>query len=146
MAFVSITRLRIRAWRFMPAFALHAHRSNAQVRQADGFVGGSLLADRKRTFWTMTVWREPEDMRAYMRAGAHAAAMPRLSGWCDEASVVHWTQPDDTLPSWMEADRRMRGDGRPSNVRHPAGTHGDLSFDPPRTAYPVPLRPRHPHG
>lgn len=141
MTFVSITRLRIRAWRFMPAFALHASRSNAQVRRADGFIGGSLLADRKRTFWTMTLWRDQADMRAYMKAGAHAAAMPRLFGWCDEASVVHWEQQDDAPPSWTEADRRMRGEGRASKVRHPGDAHRALAFDAPRTAYPVPLRP-----
>ena len=90
MTFVSLTRLRIRALWFMLGFAFHALRSNRQVRSTPGFLGGSLLLDRKRTFWTMTAWDSEEAMRAYRTSGAHKAAMPTLSHWCDEASVAHW--------------------------------------------------------
>lgn len=54
MPFVSIMRLRVRSVRFLPGFALHTLRSIRQVRHAPGFRGGSLLADRAWTFWTMT--------------------------------------------------------------------------------------------
>ncbi|MBX9934186.1 MAG: hypothetical protein K2Y56_22140 [Methylobacterium sp.] len=54
MAFVSVTRLRIRSWRFMPGFVADTLRSLSQTRDAAGFLHGSLLADRKRTFWTLT--------------------------------------------------------------------------------------------
>ena len=56
MPFVSITRLRVRSWRFLPGFAFHVWRSVRQVRAATGFQGGSLLPERGRTFWTMTLW------------------------------------------------------------------------------------------
>lgn len=140
MPFVSITRLRIRSWRFMPIFAVHTLRTLAQTRQADGFIGGSLLADRGRTFWTMTLWRDPADMKRYMTGGAHLKAMPHLLDWCDEASVVHWAQDHDMAPDWREADRRMRADGRASKVRHPSPHHGDLTFALPRTNGAVPIR------
>ena len=140
MAFVSITRLRIRSWRFMPLFAVHTLRTLTQTRQADGFIGGSLLADRKRTFWTMTLWRDQADMKRYMTNGAHLKAMPHLLDWCDEASVVHWAQDDEMAPDWREAERRMRADGRPSKVRQPSPQHRDLSFKPPRTAGAVPIK------
>jgi hypothetical protein len=133
MNFVSLTRLRIRSIRFMPLFAIHAFRSRMQVSSAPGFQTGALLADRSRTFWTMTAWDSQESMRAYMTTGAHKKAMPRLLHWCDEASVAHWTQPDATLPSWMEADRRMRDSGRASKVSHPSPRHASLSYRPPRT-------------
>ena len=142
MVFVSITRLRIRSWRFMLAFFLDTMRTRAQVSQAEGFVTGSLLADRQRTFWTMTLWRDQAAMKRYMTSGPHLKAMPKLLGWCDEASVVHWHQDDATAPDWQEADRRMRSEGRPSKVRHPAPTHAALAYDPPRTAAAVPIRRR----
>lgn len=141
MILVSITRLRVRAWRYMPAFAVHTMRTLAQIRRADGYLSGSLLADRKLTFWTVTLWREPSDMKRYMSSGAHLRAMPKLLNWCDEASVLHWQQDNAVAPDWLTADRRMRDEGRPSKVRHPSARHRDLTFDGPRTTGAVPIRP-----
>jgi len=87
-----------------------------------------VLTDRDWTFWTMTAWESNETMRAFMNSGAHKKAMPRLLNWCDEASVAHWTQPDAALPSWEEADRRMRETGRSSKVFHPSPHHADLTY------------------
>ncbi len=141
MPFVSVTRLRLRALRFVPGFFLHAIRANAQVRRASGFLAGALLPDRRWTFWTMTVWDSQQDMRAYILSGSHKAAMPKLLHWCDEASIVHWEQADACLPSWQEADRRMRQDGRVSKVRHPSPDHAAMTFAPPRTTGGAPIRP-----
>ena len=139
MVFVSITRLRIRSLRFLPAFVVRTFATLRQVRGADGFLGGSLLPDRRRVFWTMTLWRDQAAMRRYMTSGPHLAAMPRLLHWCDEASIVHWSQEDDAPPDWVEADRRMRGEGRPSKVRHPAPHHASLGYPPPRTSRAAPI-------
>jgi hypothetical protein len=132
MPFVSVTRLRIRSWRFLPGFALHALRSQRQVRKAAGFRTGTLLPDRRWTFWTLTVWDTHEHMRAYMISGAHRVAMPKLLEWCDEASVVHWDSADQSIPPWPDADARMRSEGRPSKVRHPSPDHAAMSFPKPR--------------
>lgn len=144
MTFVSITRLRIRSLRFMPSFAVHTWKTLRQTKRAGGYIGGSLLADRRLTFWTMTLWREQGDMKRYMTSGAHLKAMPKLLDWCDEASVVHWLQDDAVAPDWVEADRRMRGEGRPSKVRNPSPKHRDLTFDAPRTTGAVPIDPVRP--
>lgn len=140
MAFVSITRLRLRSARFLPAFLVHVLLTLRQTRAAEGFLGGSLLADRRRAYWTMTLWTDAAAMRANMAGGAHRRAMPRLFGWCDEASVVHWQT--DTPPDWPEADRRMRSEGRPSRVRHPTPDHAARTYAAPRIARPVVIRPR----
>jgi len=140
MVFVSITRLRIRSWRFMPSFIFDTFKTLAQTKRAEGFLTGSLLADRKFTFWTMTLWRDQASMKRYMTSGPHLKAMPKLLGWCDEASVVHWTQNDQIAPDWHEADRRMRGEGRPSKVRYPTASHPNLAHAPPRVAGAVPIR------
>ena len=141
MPFISITRLRVRSARFLPAFALHTLRSIRQARGAAGFHGGALLVDRGRTFWTLTTWDAQDSMRGYMSAGAHRLAMPHLLDWCDEASVAHWTQPEDTLPSWGEVDRRMRESGRPSKVRHPSPQHAIMSFSRPRPLSAASIKP-----
>lgn len=153
MTFVSLTRLRIRSFRFVPLFALHTLRAVRQIKSAPGFQTGAILADRRWTFWTMTAWDSEESMRSFMVSGSHKAAMPHLVEWCDEASVAHWTQPEtqvpsqqvtsqqipsqqvpsQQVPSWTEADRRMREGGRPSKVRNPSPHHAALSFPAPRT-------------
>jgi hypothetical protein len=133
MVFVSLTRLRIRSFRFVPLFLLHTFRSLSQVKKAAGFQRGRLLADRSWTFWTMTEWDSQESMRSFTTTGSHKRAMPHLLHWCDEASVAHWAQSETTLPSWTDADRRLRESGRSSKVLHPSPQHADLSYRAPRT-------------
>ncbi len=140
MVFVSLTRLRLRSFRFVPVFVIYMFRSVRQVKTADGFQHGALLADRRWTFWTMTAWDTQESMRQYMTAGAHKAAMPHLLHWCDEASVAHWNQAETTLPSWAEADKRMREDGRVSKVLNPSPRQATLSFHTPRTKATATIR------
>lgn len=142
MVFVSVTRLRIRSWRFMPAFIIDTNKTLRQIKHAEGFLAGSLLPDRRFTFWTMTLWRDQAAMKRYITSGSHLKAMPKLLGWCDEASVVHWNQENTTAPDWHEADRRMRDHGRPSKVRHPSADHHHLSYDAPKTAGAVLITPK----
>jgi hypothetical protein len=116
-------------------------RSTSQVKKSGGFLGGGVLADRHRTFWTMTLWDDQASMLRYMTTGEHKAAMPHLLDWCDEASVVHWEQPEATKPSWGEAETRMRSMGRVSKVRHPSPQHATLSFEPARVTSGQSIKP-----
>jgi hypothetical protein len=67
--------------------------------------------------------------------------MPRLLDWCDEASIAHWTQQESTLPTWVEADQKMREIGRISKVRKPSPHHENMSFRPPRIAGVLAIKP-----
>lgn len=145
MTFISVTRLRIRSARFLPAFLFDTWQSARQVRRADGYRGGRMLADRRHTYWTMTAWNDAVAMRAYMTSGPHRRVMPKLMGWCDQASIAHWTQDDETLPDWHEADRRMRDEGRVSKVYHPAAGHDPMTFDAPRVSRGTSLTPERRH-
>lgn len=138
---VSLTRLRLRSARFLAPFALATWRSSRQARRAPGFLGGAVLADRRLTFWTATMWTGEEPMRAFVRGGPHGGAMPRLLDWCDEASVARWRAGGAGLPAWAEAARRMRSVGRPSRVRHPSPGHATLTFPDPRSTVAAPLHP-----
>jgi len=117
-------------------------RTLHQVKRAAGFQDGRLLPDRNFAFWTMTTWDSENSMRRYMTTGSHKKAMPKLMDWCDEASVVHWEQSQAALPSWPEADQRMRAEGRASKVRNPSPHHATLSFRTPRLTGGGPIRPR----
>ena len=123
MAFISVTRLRLRSAWFFPAFALWAQRSAKQARRAPGNLDVQLLRDAHLAFWTKSAWKDEDSMRAYMFAEPHRRAMQKLSHWCDEAAVVHWTQESAALPDWQEAHRRLVTEGRRSRVRRPSAAH-----------------------
>jgi hypothetical protein len=123
MALVSITRLRVRAVRFLPAFIWYALRSLAQARRSVGCFGADVRREKRLVFWTRTAWSDLAAMRAYVGSGAHRTVMPKLQSWCDEASVVHFEQSSDELPDWTISAEKIRQDGRPSRVRHPSVAH-----------------------
>ena len=131
MPIVSITRLRVRSWSYLPAFLLQALRSAWQAARADGSLAVIVLRDRQMTFWTSTSWSSEGAMKAFMHARPHGPTMRRLLDWCDEAALVHWTQGSGELPSWEEAHRRIQQEGRPSRVNHPSPAHTAHAFPAP---------------
>jgi hypothetical protein len=98
-------------------------------------VAGAVRRDADLAFWTVTVWRDEHAMRAYGASGAHRKATPHLADWADEASVGHWSQPGSDLPEWPDAVRRLREEGRPLTLRHPAPKHSEQPFAEPRMTY-----------
>jgi hypothetical protein len=133
MPLVSITRLRVRSLRYLPAFLINAFRSAQQAKAASGNLAVSLLSDARFTFWTRTVWNDEQSMRAFMITGAHRSVMPRLLHWCDEASVAHWLQDSPEPPSWQEAYRRLQKEGRRSKVNNPSDAQLRFEIPPPKT-------------
>ena len=131
MPVISITRLRIRHWWFLPQFFVAALRSARQATAAEGSLHAALLRDAHLAFWTATSWTSEAAMRAFMRAEPHGPVMRKLLHWCDEASLVHWTQDSEELPSWEEAHRRLTSEGRPSKVNDPTEAHNSLNFPAP---------------
>jgi hypothetical protein len=132
MPFISVTRLRVRTFRYLPAFLIYALRSALQAKTAPGNLSVSVLRDSNFTFWTRTVWNDERSMRSFMISGAHRRVMPRLLEWCDEASVTHWTQASLEAPLWGEAHRRMQSEGRRSKVNYPSDAQQRFEIPPPR--------------
>jgi len=130
--FASVTRLRVRSVRYVPAFLWRNLLTKRQVVRAPGFVGGRLLVDAGRAFWTLTLWESERTMKAFRGSGAHAGVMPRLAHWCDEASYAHWETPSPSVPSWSEAYERLAREGRLSRVAHPSKDHEARRFAKPR--------------
>jgi hypothetical protein len=123
MPVVSITRLRVRSWRYILPFFVAALRSAWQAKNSAGSLAVTVLRQPQNTFWTRTVWVSEEPMKSFMLSGPHRPAMRRLLEWCDEASLVHWTQDSFAPPAWPEAHRRLQADGRISKVNHPSEDH-----------------------
>ena len=121
--FISLTRLHIRALRFLPQFFWTNEKVVKQLLSTPGFITGKLLLGSAREFWTVTVWADEGSMRKYRSAGPHLKAMGRLAEWCDEASVAHWFQDSEAIPDWETLHRRMQDTGRRSRVNYPAQGH-----------------------
>jgi len=132
MPLVSITRLRVRSLRYLPAFLINALRSAQQAKAASGNLAVSVLSDARFIFWTRTVWNDEQSMRAFMIAGTHRSVMPRLLQWCDEASVAHWLQEPLEPPSWQEVHRCLQKEGRRSKVNNPSDAQLRLEILPPK--------------
>lgn len=126
MPVISVTRLHVRAWRHLPQVLAATLGSAMQARGAPGCLAVAVLSESLRTYWTRTAWQDEAAMLAYVKAGKHGRIMGRVMLWCDESSVVHWTEDVDELPTWQIAHRRLSEQGR--------------HFPPPRAAAgPAPL-------
>jgi len=132
MIFVSVTRLRLRSVWLLPRFVLWAQRCARQARRSAGNIEVQLLRDANLAFWTKTAWKDEDSMRDFMLNGTHREAMSKMTLWCDEAAVVHWTQESATLPDWLEAHRRLTTEGRPSRLRRASPAHEKFEVTPPK--------------
>ncbi|HEY3706334.1 MAG TPA: DUF3291 domain-containing protein [Terracidiphilus sp.] len=131
MAVISITRLRVRSWRYLPGFLFDAVRSARQAANAPGNVAVKVLRDAHNSWWTSTCWDTEASMRKFMITKPHGPAMRKLLEWCDEAALVHWSQPEAVLPAWDVAHRRLQSEGRASKVLHPSTDHLAFRIAPP---------------
>lgn len=131
MPLVSVTRLRIRRWRYLPGFLYFTLLALVQARRAAGNLGTQLKRDAKLVFWTITVWRDEAAMKAFRNHGPHLRVMPKLRNWCDEATYVHWHQESPDPPAMEFAHGRLVADGIVSRVNYPSADHEARRFPPP---------------
>jgi heme-degrading monooxygenase HmoA len=120
---VSVTRLRLRSILFLLPFALRAGDSTRQAMRAPGCQGVLTRKTRGLAFWTLTMWDDETSMRIFVTQSPHREVMPRLSRWCDEASVAHWTQESGAMPAWSAATQVLLERGRLLRVAHPSEMH-----------------------
>jgi hypothetical protein len=116
----------------MPQFAIYAVRTRQQAARAEGNRGVQLMREPGNVYWTATLWDSQSAVKNYMISTPHGRAMRHLMHWCDEASVVRWSQETTTLPSWQEAHRRMLAEGRRSKVLYPSAAHERFEIPQPK--------------
>ena len=68
MPLVSITRLRVRSFRYLPAFLVGSLRAARAAKNTTGNLAVSVLSDANLAFWTRTLWVDEQSMRAFMFA------------------------------------------------------------------------------
>lgn len=120
---VSVTRLRLRSLRYLLPFAYHSRRAHRQAEQSPGCLGAQVRKTGGLAFWTLTFWDNETSLRNYLSHGPHRQVMPKLSRWCDEAAVTHWTHDGPQYPAWEHAAVRLAEQGRLLRVAHPSELH-----------------------
>ena len=144
MPIISVTRLRLRSFGYLPQFLWANFLVNKQVVKAGGFLRGTLLVDKQLTFWTATAWSDVPVMKVFRDSGAHKQTMPKLQNWCCEATSMHWDQENDQLPDWKQAYDRLVKDGRALYVKKPSEHQKDRRFPAPHSTSKIQqeLKPR----
>jgi hypothetical protein len=81
-----------------------------QVLDADGAVGVALsTALPRRTFFTLSAWRDREALDAFVRSEPHASTIRRYRAAMRDARFVVWSVPvDEPPPSWATAKECLR--------------------------------------
>jgi len=131
MYFVSVTRLRLRSFIFLPQFMVANEASLRSIKKTDGFIHGKELIDKKLTFWTVTVWDSDKAMKYFRNSGPHKKAMRKLPLWCDEGSYVHWLQETQAIPAWEIIHQKLITNGKVTKVKFPSLSHGDMNYHGP---------------
>lgn len=96
------------AWR-IPGFLRAAMAIRRQSLASDGLVGMSLNTDLpRRTFFTLSAWRDREALNAFVRSEPHRSLMRRYHPAMADSTFVFWEVERDQLPpSWPDVQRRL---------------------------------------
>ncbi|MFI2224342.1 DUF3291 domain-containing protein [Streptomyces fradiae] len=106
---VMASRFEVRSLRDVPRFLLRSLAAWRQVRTAPGAHGASLVARPwRRTFYTLSAWRDRDALHAYARTEPHRGIMRELRSTMRDSTFTYWETTAGELPvSWEEALRRL---------------------------------------
>jgi len=128
MAFISVTRLRVKSIFFLIPFMRANEASVNELKVSKGLIKGKELIDKKLTFWTITVWEDEASMKGFRGSSSHRSAMQYLPKWCNEASYHHWVQEDSEFPTWDTISEKLFTEGKLSKVRNPSVAQATNQF------------------
>lgn len=120
MAFVALTRIRLRSSDFLLPFMLHAGRALRFLHHAPGWLMTQTRKTQGLTFWFMSVWEDASAQQAHRGVGGPLIDLRKFRYWCDEIATAEWTQASTEPPSWEEAEERLRSSARLHRVEHPS--------------------------
>jgi hypothetical protein len=104
----SVTELRLRRWRDVPRLTADALRLRKHLKRHEGAVAlGLAAAPHRRTFWTLSLWRDDAALTGYRSEGTHAEVMRTYRGKLESSRSCRWTTGEQGLPKWRDAVRRL---------------------------------------
>jgi len=107
-ALVMASRFELKGYRDVPGFLLAALRIRRQMLKSPGVVGVSLISQPlRKTFYTLSAWRDRDALDAAVVAQPHAATMAKYRTRTNDSAFTFWEHSPDTPPGWPEAHRRL---------------------------------------
>ena len=132
MAFLSMTRLKVKSILLLPKFIVQNEAIVKQIRSSEGFRNGKTLLDPSLSAWTVTLWDSEDAMRAFYTSGAHRNIMPSLSFYSNEAVTAHMSFSEVDLPTWRFVHEQLSKIGKFSTVlKEPTQNHLDKIISKP---------------
>lgn len=133
---LSITRLRVRSWWYLPSFLLISRACVKQALADPSFRGGSTFVGPGLTYWTATLWADVPSMKAYVLGEPHRTATKRLARWCSEAAITNLEAT--ALPAPAELPGLLAARPKFYTLHHPTEMQRArrVPQDVPRREYP----------
>lgn len=105
---VMTSRFEVHSTTNAPRFLTLALRAYLQALRAPGVVGVSLRASPlKRSFWTLSSWRDEKHLRAYSLSQPHKRIMRSLGPVMKTSLFVFYDTPATSAPKWPDALQRL---------------------------------------
>ena len=106
---LTLTRLPLRSYLRIPRIMRATLRIMRALKSSDGLVGYSLKADLlRKTFWTVSAWRDDAAVVEFVSSDTHRAAMVRLQPHIVQPWIETLTVSGSELPpKWSEIARRI---------------------------------------
>ena len=131
MPVIAVTRLRLRDPSLLDEFFTHAAAVLEQAMKSDGNLGADALAEAHDAWWSVTVWQQRSQMRAFVNAEPHLSIEALLDHLCDEATFVDWEQAGPELPDWQTSWRHLVADGQSATLTNPSEANQSRVFPAP---------------
>ncbi len=107
---VMATKLVLSGYRHMPAFVRSTQALWPELTGSDGLLGYSLDPHlTRRTFHTLSVWRDRDAIAAFVRSQPHALVVAHTRPWLADSTFRTWTVHGAHLPlNWDQVHQRLR--------------------------------------
>lgn len=123
MAYLSMTRLKLKSPRYLIPFWFHTQRVVKQIKESEGFLQVKLLVTHNLSMWTMTLWASEEALDNFYLIGAHLLVMKKLSEFSSEAMAGHQEIESNELPSWEYVRNELCRIGYLGKLKEPSTDH-----------------------
>jgi heme-degrading monooxygenase HmoA len=89
--FALLSYLPLKSYWRVPQFLLYTAQVVKQLATADGLLGYSVLAHPlSKRFWTLSVWKDEDALRAFVHHPPHVRVMAGLTPYMDKTQFVQW--------------------------------------------------------
>lgn len=107
---VMASRLPLHSYGAIPKFLRMTLAVARQLQHSEGLIGYSLLAQpTKKTFWTLSAWRDQQALHAFVRAMPHMKVMKALRPYMEPTRFTTWEALGSALPiRWSDAIDKLR--------------------------------------